>query len=150
MRRKKTMANVKQIVVFLEKVPLFKGLNRRQLEYLAKRFVEREYPVGRVIVEQNQGGEGFFIIVSGSADVIRERSDGTKATVNHFEATDFFGELALLDDGLRTASVIATEPTMCLVLTRWDFLGTLKEDCEMAIPILQELARRFRMALDAV
>jgi CRP-like cAMP-binding protein len=150
MRRKKTMASVKEIVVFLEKVPLFKGLNRRQLEYLAKRFVEREYPAGRVIVEQNQGGEGFFIIVSGSADVIRERSDGTKATVNHFEATDFFGELALLDDGLRTASVIATAPTLCLVLTRWDFLGTLKEDSEMAIPILQELARRFRMALDAV
>ena len=144
------MANVKQIVVFLEKVPLFKGLNRRQMEYLAKRFVEREYQAGRAIVEQNQGGEGFFIIVSGSADVIRERSDGTKATVNHFGATDFFGELALLDDGLRTASVIATEPTMCLVLTRWDFLGTLKEDSEMAIPILQELARRFRMALDAV
>jgi CRP/FNR family transcriptional regulator, cyclic AMP receptor protein len=144
------MANVKQIVVFLEKVPLFKGLNRRQLEHLAKRFVEREYTAGRAIVEQNQGGEGFFIIVSGSADVIRERSDGSKTTVNHFEATDFFGELALLDDGLRTASVITTEPTQCLVLTRWDFLGTLKEDCEMAIPILQELARRFRMALDAV
>ena len=144
------MANVKQIVVFLEKVPLFKGLNRRQLEHLAKRFVEREYTAGRAIVEQNQGGEGFFIIVSGSADVIRERSDGSKTTVNHFEATDFFGELALLDDGLRTASVITTEPTQCLVLTRWDFLGTLKEDCEMAIPILQELARRFRIALDAV
>ncbi|MEN4041273.1 MAG: cyclic nucleotide-binding domain-containing protein [Anaerolineaceae bacterium] len=144
------MTNVKQTVAFLEKVPLFKGLNRRQLEHLSKRFVEREYPAGRVIVEQNQGGEGFFIIVSGAADVIRERSDGTKVTVNQFVATDFFGELALLDDGLRTASVIATQPTMCLVLTRWDFLGTLKEDCEMAIPILQELARRFRIALETV
>jgi len=144
------MANVKQIVAFLEKVPLFQGLNRRQLEHLAKRFVEREYPAGRAIVEQNQGGEGFFIIVSGAADVIRERSDGTKTVVNQFGATDFFGEMALLDDGLRTASVIATEPTVCLVLTRWDFLGTLKEDCEMAIPILQELARRFRVALDSM
>jgi CRP-like cAMP-binding protein len=144
------MVVVKDIVNFLENVPLFQGLNRRQLERLAKRVVEREYPAGRVMVEQNQGGEGFFLIVSGAADVIRERQDGSQAVVNQLGATDFFGELALLDDGLRTASVVATEATHCLVLTRWDFLGTLKEDAEMAVPILQELARRFRVALDTL
>jgi CRP-like cAMP-binding protein len=59
--------------------------------------------------------------------------------------------LALLDEGLRTASVIATESTQCLVLTRWDFLSVLREsEVEMAITIMQELARRFRRALDAL
>jgi CRP-like cAMP-binding protein len=81
---------------------------------------------------------------------LRERSDGVKVTVNNFGPTDYFGELALLDDGLRTASVVTTEPTTCLVLTRWDFMGALREDVEMAILILQELARRFRRALDAL
>ena len=61
---------------------------------------------------------------------------------------NIFGELALLDDGLRTASVIATEATQCLVLARWDFLAILREDAEMAVIILEELARRFRRALD--
>lgn len=144
------MANIKETAQFLQKVPLFQGLKNRQLERLAKRLVEREYPAGREIVTQGHGGEGFFIIVSGKAEAVRERSDGEKIVVNSFNPTDFFGELALLDDGLRTASVITTEPTQCLALTRWDFLGELKEDSDMAITILQELARRFRIALDAL
>ena len=144
------MRDVKETVGFLQKVPLLQSLKNRQLEHLARRFVEREYAAGKAIVTQGQGGEGFFVIVSGKAEAVRERSDGERVVVNTFGPTDFFGELALLDDGLRTASVIATEATQCLVLTRWDFLGVLKEDADMAITVLQELARRFRMALDAL
>ena len=55
-----------------------------------------------------------------------------------------------MDDGLRTASVIAAEETECLILTRWNFLAVLKEDADMAVVILEELARRFRMALDVL
>ena len=144
------MVKIEEIVGFLQRVLLFHGLNKRQLQRLAKRFVERKYPAGQAIVTQGHGGEGFFIIVSGKAEAIRERSDGTKAVVNTFGPTDFFGELALLDEGIRTASVVTKEDTTCLALTSWDFLGTLKEDAEMAIVILQELARRFRVALDTV
>ena len=145
------MSDIKQQISFLQKVPLFHGLNSHHLEQLSKRMVERVYATGQPIVIQGQGGEGFFIIVAGKADAIRERSDGVKAVVNTFGPTDFFGELALLDDGLRTASVIASEPTQCLVLARWDFLTTLREgDVEMSVIILQELAKRFRRALDAL
>ena len=144
------MASIKEIVGFLQRVPLLQGLNNRQLERLAKRFVEREYPADKAIVVQGQGGEGFFIIEKGHAEAIREKADGAKVVVNQFGPGDFFGELALLDDGLRTATVVATEATHCLVLTRWDFLGTLKEDAEMAVEVLQELAKRFRIALDTL
>jgi CRP-like cAMP-binding protein len=144
------MSDPKQTVRFLDSVPLFSGLNSRQLEHLARRFVERDYAAGQAIVTQGTGGEGFFIVVSGRAEAIRERADGTRAVVNTFGPTDFFGELALLDDGLRTASVVTTEPTRCLVLTRWDFLAALREDPEMAIVVLQELARRFRRALETM
>jgi CRP/FNR family transcriptional regulator len=144
------MASIKEIVEFLHKVPLLQGLNNRQLERLAKRFVERDYPAGKAIVTQGQGGEGFFIVLSGHAEAVRQKADGTQAVVNKFGPGDFFGELALLDDGLRTATVSATEPVKCLVLTRWDFLGTLKEDAEMAVDVLQELAKRFRIALDTL
>jgi CRP-like cAMP-binding protein len=144
------MADMKETVGFLNRVPLFQGLKKRQLERLAKKFVPREYAAGKAIVTQDKGGEGFFIITSGKADVIRERADGTKVVINTFGPTDFFGEIALLDDGLRTASVVATEATSCLALTRWDFLGVLKEDADMAIVILEELAKRFRVALDVL
>jgi CRP-like cAMP-binding protein len=144
------MANTKEITQFLGHVPLFIGLNDGQKERLAKRFVEREYDAGKTIVSQGLGGEGFFIIATGKATAYRTRSDGTKTEVNSFKAMDFFGELALLDDGLRTASVITTEPVKCYVITRWDFLSLLKEDSEMAINILIEVARRFRSVLDSM
>jgi CRP-like cAMP-binding protein len=145
------MEDIKTIVGFLHRVPLFHSLKNRQLESLAKRFVERNYPAGKVIVTQGQGGEGFFVIATGKCQAVRERSDGEKVVVNSFEAGDFFGELALLDEsGLRTATVTASEETKCLVLTRWDFIAVLKEDAEMSIDILQEMAKRFRIALDVL
>jgi len=144
------MTDQKQTVEFLSRVPLFKGLKKRQLESLAKRFVERDYPTGTAIVTQGKGGEGLFIVVEGHTDVIRVRGDGEKVQVNAFGPADFFGELALLDDGPRTASVITTQPTKCLVLVRWDFFGALRNDVEMTITILEETAKRFRIALDSL
>lgn len=144
------MATTAETIQFLQRVPLFQGLDNRQLGKLAQRFVERHYAAGQDIVTQGQGGAGIFIIVSGKAEAIRARSDGAKVVVHTFRLTDFFGELALLDDGPRTATVTASEPTECLALTRWDFLATLKEDADMAVTIAQELARRFRTALDAL
>jgi CRP/FNR family cyclic AMP-dependent transcriptional regulator len=150
MQKGAKMHSQKEIAEFLAKVPLFQGLNRRQRESLAKRFVERKYPADRAIVTQDKGGEGLFIVVSGNTVVMRERGEGEKVQVNAFGPSDFFGELALLDDGPRTASVITTEPTECLALTRWDFYGALRDDVDMAILILQEMARRFRIALDSL
>ncbi|MBN1230837.1 MAG: cyclic nucleotide-binding domain-containing protein [Anaerolineales bacterium] len=132
----------------LQKTPIFSQLKRSQLDKLSKRFVEKDYKDGDFLVTQDHGGEGFFVLVSGRAVARRTRSDGTQEEVNTFGCGDFFGELALLDDGPRTASVIAIEPTHCLVLSRWDFLNVLREDVDTAIAVLQEMARRFRIALD--
>ena len=144
------MPELQDVVKFLGKVPLFQSLKQGQLERLAKVAVVREYQSDQDIVTQGKGGAGLFIIMSGKAEAIRVRSDGSQAVVNIFVRTDFFGELALLHDGPRTASVVATEPTRCLALTRWDFLSVLREDAEMAILILEEIAFRFRMALDVL
>jgi len=144
------MAQATDTIRFLQRVPLFHGLNERQLRKLAVRCVEREYAAGQAIVAQGEGGEGFFVIVAGQAQAIRHRSDGSEVLVNTFGPTDFFGELALLYDGARTATVTATAPTECLALTRWDFIGTLKEDAEMAVVVAQALAERFYRALDAL
>jgi CRP-like cAMP-binding protein len=144
------MANVERTISVLSRTPLFQGLKKRQLERFARRFVERDYKEGDVIVEQGSGGEGFYIIDKGAAKAVRELPGGEEVVVNTFGPADFFGELALLAEGPRTASVIATQPTSCLILTRWDFLGTLRDDADTAVAILQEVAKRFRMALDAL
>ncbi len=142
------MVSTASIVQALQHVPLFQNLSNRQLGKLAQRFVERKYEAGKEIVTQGQGGEGFFVIVSGKAEAMRVRSDGERVVVNTFGPSAFFGEMALLDKGLRTATVTAVEPTECLVLRHEDFMGLLNEDAEMAVIVLQELAKRFRMALD--
>lgn len=145
------MTSAEQRKMFLSNVPLFTELKDRQLLRLAERMVERTYAAGDVIVKQGQGGEGFYVITSGKAEATRERSDGEKVLVNNFGPTDFFGELALLDEeGIRTASIVVTEPTTCLILTRWDFLATLRQDADMAVVILQEMAKRFRIALNSL
>jgi CRP/FNR family cyclic AMP-dependent transcriptional regulator len=137
-------------VRFLAKVPLFHSLKERQLERLDSRFVSRTFKRGQDIVTQGKGGAGLFILVSGAAEAIRTRGDGSKTVVNSFGPTDYFGELALLDDEPRTASVVATEETECLVLSQWEFFGALREDAELSIGVLQELARRFRRALSVL
>ena len=104
------MCDKSETTQFLARVPLFQNLKKRQLQSLSKRLVERNYNADHAIVTQGKGGEGFFIIVSGQTKVLRTRADGSQVEVNAFGPSDFFGELALLDDGPRTASVITTEP----------------------------------------
>lgn len=143
------MADLERTAEILGKVPLFENLKKRQLQSLARIFIDRKCMPGEVIVPQGRDGYGFFIVASGRAEAVREKADGATAVVNTFGPGDFFGELALLDNGPRTASVIATEETECLILPRENFLGVLRRDGEMAVDIMVELAKRFRMALDA-
>jgi CRP-like cAMP-binding protein len=144
------MADIKYHVQILGQVPLFAGLNEKQLTAIAKRLTARSFDDGEAIIVQGKGGEGLFIVSEGSAKAVRIQPDGDQFTVNEFGEGDFFGELALLDDGVRTASVIATSDTKCLILTRWDFKGILKQDPDMSISLLEEMAKRFRRALETL
>jgi len=144
------MPSEKDTVSFLARVPMFQGLNAGQVKRLAGRFVRRKFEAGTDIVTQGKGGAGLFVLVSGKAEAVRVRTDGSKVVLNVFGPTDFFGELALLDDAPRTASVVCTEDTECLVLSQWEFLGAIRDDAEMGIVILQELVKRFRRALQVL
>ncbi len=135
---------------FLAKVPLFAGLSDRQTKKLGTRFITRDYTAGEYIVTQGKGGAGMFTVVSGAAEAVVASPDGEKTVVNNFGATDFFGEIALLDDGPRTASVIATEDTTCMILSREDFIAIMKNDADMGVVIAEELAKRLRRVIGAM
>ena len=144
------MVKTEDLVKFLAKVPLFSGLNSKHLNKLGSRFVARSYEAGKAIVSQGKGGAGMFTIVTGHAEAIVELSDGTKNVVNEFGPMEFFGEVAMLDDGPRTASVITTEETECLVLSRSDFIALMENDAEMATEIAIALAKRLRRAVSVL
>lgn len=144
------MVDINLYVQILSQVPLLAVMNEKHLKILARNLTVRDYGEGEFIVTQGKGGQGLFILLDGTAKAIRTQPDGDQVTVNEFVSKDYFGELALLDDGLRTASVVATSDVKCGVLTRWDFQGILRKEPEMAIDMLTELAKRFRRALETL
>lgn len=139
-----------QVEKFLASVPLFRNLKDRQIKRIASRMRERSYKAGEVIVEQGKMGIGLFIIVTGEADVIHVHPDGSTHKLNTMVEKDFFGELSLLDEAPRTASVIANGDVQCLALTKLDFLDVLGEEPEMAVEMLKTMAQRFRRSMDHI
>ena len=129
----------------LASIPLFADLPAETLDRIGQLAVERTYPTGADVVTQGERGVGFFVVVDGSVNVVRQPGDTQIATLR---AGDFFGEMALLDGHLRSASVRAAEPTTCLVLPRWDFLSEVRHNPELAIALLEVLSMRIRKLED--
>lgn len=123
----------------LKLVPLFAELSDAHLQRIANSARERRYEPGNPIVSAGEIGHGFYLIVAGRAEV--QRNDRTLRSLNPGE---YFGELAILRDQPRSATVIATEPTTCIVLTRWDFKGILQANPAMAVSLLETVARRLQ------
>ena len=123
----------------LAATPLFEGLEPDELERIAERTVETDYRAGGVIVREGEIGTGFFVIVAGRVRVVR---DG--AVVARLGAGEFFGELSVLDQMPRNATVAAEEATSCLALASWDFDRVLLEEPALTLAILRGVARRLR------
>jgi CRP-like cAMP-binding protein len=121
----------------LKKVPLFGGIPDAQLQRIANGVKERRFESGASIISAGEPGHGFYLIVQGRAEVSR---DGR--TIRMLGPGDYFGELALVREAPRSATVIAKEPTTCLALTRWDFKGILDANPQIAIRLLETVAAR--------
>ena len=126
----------------LNHVPLFAGLEARAIEALAGFTFRKTFETGELIVEEGRTGNGLFIIVSGSADVVKGLGAGKPRSVAKLGAGEPIGEMALLGEWPRTASVRASEPTECLGMDRWIFLEHLDREPKLALRMLQILALR--------
>ena len=117
-------------------IPLFSGLNKRQLRKLAGGFKEIGFAPGRAVVRENHAdGVGFFVIAEGTAAV----SVGGK-TVATIGPGDYFGELAMITKQPRTATVTAETPLRCLTIRFWDFREFAKANPDVSWNLLQHLA----------
>jgi CRP/FNR family transcriptional regulator, cyclic AMP receptor protein len=125
----------------IARVPLFSGLERRDLERVADSFKERNYAAGDTIAEEGSGGAGFFVIAEGNAKVTVQGQE--RATLG---PGDYFGEIALLDEGARTATVKAETPMKTYAMTFWEFRPIIETDARIAWKLVQALAHRLREA----
>lgn len=123
----------------LAAVPLFKGLSKKELQLVARLAKEQRYAKGTNIVEMGAPGHGLYIITTGAASVLR---DGR--TVARLKPGDFFGEVAMLDAGARTATVQADADTVCLTLASWEIKPLLMDHAGITYKMLQEVVRRLR------
>jgi CRP-like cAMP-binding protein len=120
-------------------VPLFSGLDKRTVKRLAQQGTLRTFEPGEVIVKEGSTAAALYIIVSGK--VVVERSD-TEGPIGELRPGDFFGELALIEDHARTATVRALTETQCMLYVVWEFRALLNEHPQMAVPIMYTLIAR--------
>ena len=124
----------------LHSIPLFSRLDRHHLERLGMLTEEVDVPAGKVLIRQGDSGDDLMVVVSGQVGVERNG-----ARINQLGPGDFFGEIALIVRGPRTATVTAEAPTTLLVVNHREFHALMEEFPEVASEVLLTLAHRVRL-----
>jgi CRP-like cAMP-binding protein len=125
----------------LRRVDLFEDMSNRQLGRLAKSFRESRFAAGETIAAEGTRGVGFFVIGEG---MVRYSVGGEDRGLGG--PGDYFGEIALIDDGPRTATVTADTDVTAYGLVSWEFQPLVEENAAMAWELLQGMAKRLRAA----
>ena len=123
----------------IQQVPLFSDLDKKDLQGLASSMKERIFEEGDTIASEGQSGVGFFIIDEGEATISVKGEE--RATLGH---GDYFGEVALIDDGERTATITAKTPLKCYGITSWEFKPLVEQNADLAWKMLQSMAKMLR------
>jgi CRP/FNR family cyclic AMP-dependent transcriptional regulator len=121
----------------LRSAPLFEGLSDKELGEVAMRTDDLDFPAGKVLCREGEIGSEFYVIMDGEAEVTRNG-----ATLASYGSGDFFGEISLVEDVPRNATVTATTPIRCFVLTRGRFLNVLDKVPEVERKVMRALAKR--------
>ncbi len=128
-------------VKLISKVPLFGGLSRQELGLVASIADEIDLNKGKVLIREGERGREFFVLLEGEAEVRRK---GKKLATRG--AGEFFGEIALVSDVPRVATVTATTPVRALVITDRGFRNLVKESPQIALKVLAAVAERLPTA----
>ena len=119
-------------------IPLLAVLDKRSREQVLRTAREQSYAPGDVVVSEGDPATRLYLIVDGTASV----EQGAQGTVGKLEAGEFFGELALIEEHGRTATVKAETNLTCLIIPAWEFKASLEEHPQMAIPMLTTIISR--------
>ncbi len=129
---------------FLALVPLFSGLQKEELTGLAERVQPHTFDAGEEIISEGDSDRRLFVVVHGSVDVIKGRGLRNERKLCTLGPRNYFGEMALIDDLARSASVVAKETTEVLSLDQRDFRKEIESNPEVAFQLLKELSQRVR------
>ena len=128
----------------LDKVFIFSGLDARQLAEIEQHAVFRTYPKNTIILSEGDISASLYVILSGRVKVYLNDEDGKEVTINYQSAGEYFGELSLIDDSERSASIITVEKSAFAIISKPAFHRVLTENPDIAIHLLEDLAQRVR------
>jgi CRP/FNR family cyclic AMP-dependent transcriptional regulator len=129
----------------LENVPLFSGLSRDALAEIEQHSSIKSFKKNAIVINQDDQTYSLYVILSGAVKVFISGEDGREAVLNHQTAGDYFGDLALIDKQPRVASVMTTEPSRFMIISREDFMACLSKNPEIAINLIKPMTSRMRM-----
>ncbi len=137
---------------FLRRLPVMAGLDEAALQFLGGLANEENHPTDGVIVREGAPGDRMFFVCSGRVNVVKQTAGGAPVRLAEFGPGDFFGEMSLVESVVRSASVVATEPTRVCTLKALDFYKLYRQRPDqygiVMLNIARDLARRLRR-LDA-
>ena len=134
----------------LAKVEIFAGLSAVELETLMGSSVSRQYPKNTVIINEGDNADSLYVIDAGRVKVYCSDKNGKEFIMNTLETGEYFGELALLDDDRRSASVRTMEKSSFRIIYKEDFERILAEHPNIARILIRNLTRRVRTLTDKV
>jgi CRP/FNR family transcriptional regulator, cyclic AMP receptor protein len=123
----------------LKRVPLFSELDNRELQQIATSMRERRFKAGDVVTQEGSGGVGFFVVEEGEAEV--NVGGETRGTIG---PGDYFGEIALINESPRTATLTARTDMLCYGMTPWDFRPLVESNSAIAWKLLTAMADKMR------
>jgi CRP-like cAMP-binding protein len=133
----------------LSKIGLFSLMKKRDLKRISKLSKRHRYGEGDVIVQEGARDGRLFVLISGEVAVVKDLGKPSETFLRRMGSGTYFGEMALIDDYVRTASVVAQGDTEVLSLDQWNFRDEIKKYPSVAIELLQTLSRRIRATENA-
>ena len=147
---KKISPDIKDELKFLSSVPIFDSLSSRQLQKIHKLIHIREFVDGELIFRQGDPGVGMYIVRRGQVDVYKEYPDMNRAKITTMISGDFFGEISLLNDCTRSATIVSSKESTLLGLFRPDLFGLMDSDPKLGLRLIyrisQIVAERLRLS----
>jgi CRP/FNR family cyclic AMP-dependent transcriptional regulator len=134
----------------LDKIPLFSDLDATELELLSTRMVTRQYPRNTIIINEGDHSDSLYVIRSGSVKVFLGNAEGKEVILNVQKTGEYFGELALIDSGPRSASVMTQEKSTLSLISKSDFEEFLRQHPAATVKIMRGLVKRLRALTDNV
>jgi len=133
-------------MLLLRNVPLFSVLPENQLALLVKEVSRKSYPRGTAIIAAGDVTDSLYVVISGRLKVMISDDEGREVILAILGPNEFFGEMGLIDDAPRSASVVTIEACEVLALAKRDFKKCLEENFEMAMTVMRGLVKRLREA----